>query len=127
MPRSYEFHGSHNGYRHLRGRPVHERTIECDLGRNWRVTDEILGTGEHTLESYIHFHPSFHIRESDGGWHACNEAGEVRYRISVTAGKCEMLQTDYCPAFGIRHKKDTLRLRITAALPTSFSYLIEVA
>lgn len=43
----------HDGYRHLRGRPVHRRT--------WRVTpeevtitDEVLGTGHHTIVARLH-------------------------------------------------------------------------
>jgi uncharacterized heparinase superfamily protein len=44
---------SHDGYRRLPGKPVHQRTWR--VGEHVEITDQITGGGEHGIESHIHF------------------------------------------------------------------------
>lgn len=126
LPIEFRFRGSHDGYRHLRGQPVHRRTLDCRPGRSWRVTDDILGTGRHQLESFIHFHPDLTLQRADDAWLLINAEGHALYRVSLAGGDGEMLHTDYCPGFGIRRRNTSLCLSVSADLPHSFGYLLEV-
>ncbi len=45
--------GSHDGYRRLPGSPVHRRTCEVSSA-GVTIADEILGEGEHRVESWLH-------------------------------------------------------------------------
>lgn len=125
LPASFRFTGTHDGFAHLSGRPVHHRTIECRIGQSWQVTDHVRGTGQHLLESFVHFHPDLRLRREDGHWLLVDAADTQLLRVSVNGGNSEMRQTAYCPAFGIRRHKETLRISITTSLPHTFGYLIE--
>lgn len=46
--------GSHDGYRRLPGHPVHRRTWTASPTAV-TITDEVLGTGNHTIESHVRF------------------------------------------------------------------------
>ena len=60
------FTGSQDGFAHLASnlRLQHRRRVLCLPGRFWIVCDELLGSGEHTVESFIHFHPDAVIEGS---------------------------------------------------------------
>lgn len=48
-----EVTASHDGYRFLRGRPVHHRTVRVSVGKV-RVEDVIAGRGSHTMRQFWH-------------------------------------------------------------------------
>jgi uncharacterized heparinase superfamily protein len=48
---------AHDGYRHLRGEPVHERAILWHEGEYLIVIDRVTGHGVFPIASYLHFHP----------------------------------------------------------------------
>ena len=55
--------GEHDGYRRLRGNPIHRR--------EWRLTDDtlivtdtVLSRGKHRLTARIHLHPRYRVRQS---------------------------------------------------------------
>lgn len=125
LPAWFHFGGAHDGFAHLPGRPMHHRTIECRIGQSWQVTDYVRGTGTHLLESFVHFHPDLVLREAGGHWLLVDAAGLPLFRVAVNGGDSETLQTAYCPAFGVRRHKQTLRISRTTSLPHTFGYLIE--
>src|SRR6185369_9572522 len=53
------FSGTHDGFARLAAnlRLQHRRRVLCLPGRFWIVCDELLGSGERTVESFVHFHP----------------------------------------------------------------------
>ncbi|HJQ83581.1 MAG TPA: alginate lyase family protein [Candidatus Binatia bacterium] len=53
------FAGTHDGFARLALdlRLTHRRRIFCLPGRFWLVCDELLGSGEWAVESFVHFHP----------------------------------------------------------------------
>lgn len=126
LPFEFHFQGTHDGYRHLHGHPIHHRTIECRIGNSWCVTDHIQGKGRHMLESFIHFHPDLSVQHFEDNWIVANSMGRTLYRVSVPAGHSDLLQTTYCPAFGVQCRNTALRISMLADLPTSFGYVIEV-
>ncbi|HRI39439.1 MAG TPA: alginate lyase family protein, partial [Nitrospira sp.] len=59
------FEGAHDGYRRLKGKPIHKRQISYDGYGSWVVTDELTGTGMHHMESFVHIHPDLTIVASE--------------------------------------------------------------
>lgn len=57
---------SHDGYRWLRGRPQHTRTWTLDH-ETLRITDRIMGTGEHRIEVLFHLAAGWRARPEHGG------------------------------------------------------------
>jgi len=49
--------GAHDAYRHLHGSPVHERFFCMNAG-GVCVLDSISGKADHSVESFLHFHPA---------------------------------------------------------------------
>ena len=119
---------AHDGYSHLPGQPIHQRTFDCEPGRRWEVRDTVLGKDQqHRLESFIHFHPDFRLdRTPAGDWTAMSNDGLRRYRIRLSGADAHLERSTYCPAFGVRRDNWTLRLATAALLPATIGYVIEV-
>jgi uncharacterized heparinase superfamily protein len=58
---------SHDGYRHLAGKPRHRRTWTVEAG-TIRVLDEVLGSGEHQVEVRLHGTPAAMMRCAPGAF-----------------------------------------------------------
>lgn len=57
---------SHNGFRHLPGRPTHTRRWTLNQS-GLRVHDEITGAGVHRVRVFLHFPPGFEVSRSSVG------------------------------------------------------------
>jgi uncharacterized heparinase superfamily protein len=125
LPDRFCFAGSQDGYRNRSGRPIHRRVIDCRTGRRWNVMDDIVGQGSHLLESFLHFHPSFHLEKQGDGWIAACQESKLRFRITTTGGAVERRPSTYCPQFGVRHGNWMLALQSQAVLPVQLTYTIE--
>jgi uncharacterized heparinase superfamily protein len=125
LPSRFRFSGSHSGYRHLAGRPVHRRIIDCKIGQCWQIIDEVAGYGTHVLESFLHFHPSYRLDGQGHDWVATCEDSRMRFRIRSTGGRCERQPSTYCPGFGLRQTNWMLVLRAHSPLPAELTYVIE--
>lgn len=78
----FHLQGSHNGYAHLPGKPVHLRSIEA-RPQSLRVEDRILGGRGQQVEARLHLHPDFQVHLVDGG--AEFGAGELRVLLTTCA------------------------------------------
>jgi len=125
LPYRFQYSGSHDGYRHLAGRPVHRRVIDCNIGQCWQIVDEVSGRGTHVLESFLHFHPSYRLDGQGHDWFATCEESRMRFRIRSTGGECERRPSIYCPGFGLRQTNWMLALRAHSPLPAELTYVIE--
>jgi uncharacterized heparinase superfamily protein len=125
LPKRFWFSGSHDGYRRQAGRPVHQRTIECQIGHRWEVVDVVVGQDSHLIESFLHFHPSFRLEGQGDSWIATCEESQLRFRISTTGGTCERLPSTHCPRFGVQNSNVMLVLSVHASLPARMTYMIE--
>jgi uncharacterized heparinase superfamily protein len=86
------FTGSHDGFARLATnlRLQHRRRVLCLPGRFWIVCDELLGSGEHTVESFLHFHPETVIEGSCHDRLAFRAARSLASAVQiVTAGTHE--------------------------------------
>ncbi|MDB4610556.1 heparinase II/III family protein [Akkermansiaceae bacterium] len=63
------FESSHNGYRHLQGKPVHRREVICnDKTSTIIVTDEIKGSGRHRIKGGWLLSPEWSVFKHSNGW-----------------------------------------------------------
>jgi len=121
---SLNFSGAHDGYRRLKGKPVHHRNINWS-GETCLIEDRVEGEGRHDLESRLHIHPSLTVEIVDGC--ALILAGDKTLaKISALGkGKIEMQDGWYCPEFGVQHRCAVIITRFcTATLPFKSGWAI---
>jgi uncharacterized heparinase superfamily protein len=121
------FAGVHDGYRRLRGRPLHHRSIRWD-GDEIVIRDCLDGRGTHSIESRLHIHPDLAVLPRDGTVLIC-DGGEKLLEVSLArGGEIELTQGWYCPEFGIQTKCAVLRvLESRARLPYSACWTLRIA
>lgn len=119
------FEGSHDGYRGLKGKPIHNRQISYDGQGSWVITDVLEGTGRHRMESFVHIHPDLSIVESGVGRFSIERRGEALAMVEVL-GACQMKieQGYYFPEFGLRQKNPVLAFSCYGQVPLQLSYRI---
>lgn len=107
--------GWHDGFRHLRGRPIHRREFRWHDAGVLVVRDEVIATKAVTVASRIHLHPDCRISEVADrivrGTH-----GDVPFTLAVAEGPAPRV-TDgwYCPGFGVRQRNPVIVLESRAA------------
>lgn len=123
----FVFRGAHDGYRHLRGRPIHERHLECRPGRSWVVADVIRGLGRHRVSSYLHFHPDLSLRKEPDGWHVLDQGARPIVRILPINATARAVPSIHCPQFGCKLSNPALAIEAEGKLPLELGYRIEKA
>lgn len=104
-PDRTEARGSHDGYRHLAGKPVHERQVSV-TGKTVRIRDRYSATARHDVTARLPLHPS--VRSAsirDNGWDVITEEGRA-VRIAITGPVVPAIESGYyAPEFGVRIKR----------------------
>lgn len=101
---------THDGYRHLSGRPAHRRTITLGPGPRMQVFDQVSRQGHDVVVRY-HLHPDITttIDQSGSGGRLQLRGGQVlTWRSSAGAARLELFQ--YAPSFGVLKPSKTLVL-----------------
>ena len=104
----FRLSSSHNGYKRLKGNPLHHRTFIWDKSGKLFVVDKITSKRNHTIKSRLHLHPDCEIIQIK------NNAAIVKYpagRFKITffgAGNISIEDSFYCPEFGIRIQNKVL-------------------
>lgn len=105
------FKGGHDGYKRLKGRPIHYREIDFEE-RTWRVLDRIEGHGRHKIESRLHLHPSLEV-ESQGRELYIFHGGKRLLNIQHTGNDdFEIEKGWYCPEFGKKYACDVIVYKV---------------
>jgi uncharacterized heparinase superfamily protein len=103
---------AHDGYRRLRGKPVHWR--EWVLRENaLTIRDRIEGRFEESV-GYFHFHPAVALEENgDGqsGTATLSTGGVIEWK--VLKGEGEISPATYHPRFGVSEDNQCLAVRFT--------------
>ena len=128
--------GSHDGYRHLKGRVQHRRWI-CWVARKfWVVFDRISGRGMHSAESLIHFHPDVIVRAapagSTGNRRAVVERAGATLQILPQGaqevveyyGRTDEIQGWYSPKMGVRRENLVWGFCRQDVLPIWLGYIL---
>ncbi len=123
---SIQFKGSHEGYKKLKGKPVHERRIQYIHRNQWVITDIISGKGVHLCQSFIHIHPNFRAQlNNNKEVSLLDSASNVIAKITVSnADQVNIEKSWYCPEFGKRYENDVVVLQTTGYLPITLDYNI---
>ncbi len=96
--RGFELVGSHDGFRHLAGRPVHRRCVDAAPG--WlRIEDEVRGGSGQPVEARLLLHPDCAIERAEGGFTI--RSGPVVIRATTDAS-VSIREHWWCPDIGAR-------------------------
>lgn len=121
-----EFHGAHDGYCRLPGKPVHERHVRIESSGHWVFSDVVTGSGKHLIESFIHTHPDFNVSPESDHSFLIQDGDSPVARLQVDS-ECEIstVTGNYCPEFGKRIENQVVILSSLGQLPLSLSYSVE--
>jgi uncharacterized heparinase superfamily protein len=122
------FEGTHDGYRNLPGNVLHSRNIRFDHYGKLSVVDSIMGAGVHTVESFIHMHPDFRLKQ-DGSRIRVLDKRDVTVMEVVPGGaaKIDIVPSKYFPEFGKEFCNSCIVLSAHDSLPLQISYQIQIA
>jgi uncharacterized heparinase superfamily protein len=110
---------SHDGYRRLKGEPVHRRVIELREGAlRLRVADSISGTGIHRAAGHFHFHPGIRVEEgANGDWMISLPQGTQWRMVGNNGLRLKREEGEYALEFGKSIARPVLVWRIEGQLP----------
>ncbi len=124
------FRSSHDGYRALKGSPVHNRIVFFAWEYWLVVIDEITGHGIHEAASLLHFHPDAEVT-SAGRTARISRNGN---NYTLTGTECDEVECShgdsgsrrswYSPQFGVRHARACCSLTSRGRAPLRLSYVI---
>jgi len=118
-----ELEVEHDAYSHLN--VIHRRSFQLEpASGKLRIVDDLKGTGEHLLESYLHFAPDV-VVSLESGRRAVAAQGNLRYALTCSAGAWEIAESWFSPSYGLRFRNKTLRLSLKVQLPARMEIVIE--
>jgi uncharacterized heparinase superfamily protein len=90
--------GSHSGFAHLPGRPIHTREIAM-TAFSLTVRDHLSTPPRAGCRIYFHFHPDCEVHKEVGGLGIRSQGGTLR----MESGHSMYVEDSwYCPEFGVR-------------------------
>ena len=125
------FVGGHRGFTTPTVNVAHHRRIACIDASVWIVIDELIGTGEHTIENYLHFHPLVVVKQENTNTLTFSVNGSA-YRVEsfgiqqsqLVSATENSIQGWYSDAFGKKAPAPTWVMSATANLPQVTGYVI---
>jgi hypothetical protein len=122
-PASFDFAGSHDGYRRLRDPVRHTRKVAYDdAAKCLLVKDDILGKSIHTVEQFWHFAPNIQVRLIGDGVVARGRRFELRMKFSRNDLDLELIRGSEDPplgwfsrSYGSKEPATVLRVRTTSS------------
>jgi len=113
-PQGGDLTAAHNGYRDLKGSPVHERRWQLSGGA-LVISDRLLGRGKHHVALYFHLHPDIEVLERDEKIQLVSADG--RQAVLTVSLPVEIKETTYFPEFGKSVSNKTLCINQNVTLP----------
>jgi uncharacterized heparinase superfamily protein len=122
---SLSFEGAHDGYRRLRGQPIHHRRVQW-RGPRIVIRDAVTGGGRHDVESRLHLHPDLTPLWKDG---RVLVYGGEQLITSISADDAAPILIEkgwYCPEFGLQFECSVLLQRYADRdLPFNAGWIID--
>lgn len=117
---------SHDGYRWLPGRPIHQRRVEVSA-TTLTITDRVTGADVHTVTGRFPLHPLVtSVSPEPNGWRLELPGGRV-VRASVSGARQHFVADGYyAPAFGHRVARPVLTWRHEGTLPLNIETRFEL-
>jgi len=123
QPRHATFEGAHDGYSRLPGCLIHKRVIDYLSPGEWTVHDTVEGSGIHTIESYLHIHPSYSLHPGKKSVEIQNPLEQVILTITPALKVQIGIQPgSYFPEFGKELPNSTLVMTYRGELPITLTY-----
>jgi uncharacterized heparinase superfamily protein len=120
------FEGAHDGYKRLKGKPVHHRSIAW-AGDTIDIGDRIEGQGTHNIESRLHIHPYLKVEAVDGGVRVSAHSQPLMTVSPAGQGRVEIESGWYCPEFNKKISCPVLTIKLDrASLPVRLSWVLRV-
>jgi uncharacterized heparinase superfamily protein len=124
--------GGHNGYDHLPGHVMHHRHIALVDDTILIVFDSITGKGQHSADSFVHFHPRFAVELGED--HSVLVRGPASkfallpfgtdFSLDCKRGCQDPLQGWYAPTFGQRFDSAVISISSWGQLPLYIGYIL---
>lgn len=117
---------SHDGYKRLRGSPVHIRTWKL-AENSLEVVDQVTGRNFHSIDLVFHFHPDLELNLLNGALAVASRVGRRATRIELDPDlQWSVVQGSWHPGFGLSvenfHLKGTLMGSLPFKTATRFSW-----
>jgi uncharacterized heparinase superfamily protein len=120
------FEGAHDGYKRLKGKPIHHRSITW-VGRQIAIEDRIEGQGTHDMESRLHINPDLKVETTDKGFQVGDKDQILMSVKPAGQGRLEIKKGWYCPEFGLKFECPVLSLKMNRIdLPVKFGWQLQV-
>ena len=106
----------HDGYRRLKGRPIHQREWSFFDDR-LTIKDSITGNGVHRVKSILPLHPEvsiINIQENSVKLEVNGKLVKIELEVS---GKLHVVSSQYQPEFGLSIDKKQLKYSYSGPLP----------
>jgi hypothetical protein len=115
----------HSGFARFPGEVVHRRTYRLRKRRmEFSIEDQFLGSGEHSLEVFFHFHPYVFCKKPEGDRIILDHRG-VSYVILGSPGEWKLSETEYSPSYGLKQKNTSASISQRAQLPFLITTVIK--
>lgn len=116
------FEGAHDGYKRLKGKPVHHRSIAW-AGDTIDIEDRIEGRGVHEIESRLHIHPDLKVEAVGGGVRVSDQSQPLMTVSPAGQGRVEIESGWYCPEFNKRVSCPVITFKArNVSLPVKFGW-----
>ena len=110
-PAGFSLSGWHDGYRWMKGRPIHKRRFDYDAGAV-RISDEVTADTDVSAASRFHLHPDCRVTRDTEKCFVIECGTEVRLSLSIEGDvDAELESSEYYPHFGVRRKNQCIVLR----------------
>jgi uncharacterized heparinase superfamily protein len=122
---------SHDGFAVLDQPVIHRRTIGLVRGRLWIILDTLSGTGDHTWQSLLHFHPDVSVEQDGPSLRARTPRvhaviapfGELT-TTTIVSGSTNPIAGWYADEFGKRRAAVQVSLAGAGTVPAAFGAII---
>ncbi len=97
--------GVHDGYRHLPGRPRHQRSVAVFDTGAVMLRDRVKGVGVHRVSGGLLVEPSWSVEETADGWRLAG--GDHRLKVTVESAQGVERSTEqrpYHPRYGVEQR-----------------------
>ena len=92
----------HDGYKRLKGKPIHHRRFSWNESGKLSVIDKIAASKTQNMVSRLHLHPNCKIDQlKDNFANIAYPAGKIKITFSGD-GKLSLEDSYYCPEFGVK-------------------------
>jgi len=118
------FKGSYSPYWSSKMNIVHTREIKY-INKQWEISDEISGMGNHVINNYIHIHPDFDCVKENSEYYLLKDSIKIAKIAFSDTVNISFENGWYYPEFGIKTKNTVLRLSNNGLLPINQKYIIK--